>query len=570
MKYDKSRSMTMAMIHGEKAAFAMSVFALAAAAMSGQAQAFSVPSDNDDINIRWDTTLRYNAGWRIEGVNNAFAKSPVYDETETTFGKGDMVLDRVDALSEFDFVYKAQHGFRVSAAGWYDNAYAGTSPHVNPDLAGTGSYSDDHYSNFTKRFHEGPSGELLDAFVFTNFDVGTTTVSLKAGQHTVFWGESLFNTFHSIAYSEAPIDGLKAASSPGITAKEVFRPVNQISLQVQPSPELAIAAQYYLEWQPNRLPQGGTYFGATDFLWEGPDRIYLATSNGTPLFAPRADPIEPHHGPGNNFGVSLRWSPQWLGGTAGLYVRQFDEVQAWGPVFRIAPPSPLPADYHLAYAKDTQLVGLSLTKDLGGVSFGSEVSFRHDTALASSSSFAAAGDLAGVEGARGDTLHALANGVYLLPRTPLWVGGTLQGELVYSHLLSVTENKELYKGEGYAGCPAGQDKHDGCTTDDVVLAQIGFRPEWSQVLPFGGNLAMPTSFAYGIYGNGATLGGGNQGAYSWSVGVEGNFRARYIVSLKYNDQHADYTTANGVVSTTNGGAVQNNHGWLSLQLQTTF
>ena len=108
------------------------------------------------------------------------------------------------------------------------------------------------------------------------------------------------------------------------------------------------------------------------------------------------------------------------------------------------------------------------------------------------------------------------------------------------------------------------------TTDDVVLAQVGFRPEWSQVLPFGGNLAAPTSFAYGIYGNGATLGGGNEGVYNWSVGLEATFRARYVVSLKYNDQHADYTAVNGVVSTASGGAVQNNHGWVSLAFQTTF
>ena len=553
-----------------KKGFAVSAMALAVASVCSPAYAFGIQTSNEDLNLRWDTTLRYNAGWRVEGINDAFANSPTYDETETTFGKGDMVLNRFDGLTEFDFVYKAQHGFRISASGWYDEAYDGKRPHVNPALAGTGSYVDDKYSNFTKRYHGGVSGELLDAFVFTTFDVGNVAVSVKAGQHTVFWGESLFNTFHNIAYSQAPLDGLKSASSPGITAKEVFRPVNQISMQIQPTPELAIGAQYFLEWKPNRLPQGGTYFGATDVLWEGPERLFLGFNQGTPLFAYQADPVQPTEGAGNNYGISLRWSPAWLKGTAGLYFRQFDEVQAWGPVLRSAPPSPLPADYHLVYAEDTRLVGLSLNKDVGGVSLGSELSYRHNTALAAATSFAAAGDLDGVEGPRGNSLHFLLNGIYLMPRTPLWVGGTLQGEIVYSHLLEVTRNKELYKGEGYAGCPAGQDKSDGCTTDDVVLAQIGFRPEWSQVLPFGGNLAMPTSFAYGIYGNGATLGGGNEGVYNWSVGVEGTFRARYIVSLKYNDQHADYKTQDGVVTTASGSAVQNNHGWISLAFQTTF
>ncbi|MEC9356369.1 MAG: DUF1302 family protein [Pseudomonadota bacterium] len=550
--------------------FAISAAALIVAAMCSSAHAMGIESGHEDVSIRWDNTLRYNAGWRVEGINDDFANSATYDETETTFDKGDMVLNRIDVISEFDLVYKARHGFRVSASAWYDQAYDDKRPRVSPALEGTGSYVDDEYSAYTKRYHEGLSGELLDAFLFTGFDVGSTSVSVKAGQHTVFWGDSLFTTFHNIAYSQAPLDGLKAASSPGITAKEVFRPVNQISMLVQPTPELVIAAQYFLEWEPNRLPQGGTYFGATDVLWEGAERLFLGYNEGTPLFAYQTNAVEPTHGAGNNYGVALRWSPFWLNGTAGLYFRQFDEVQAWGPVLGIDSSSFAPTDYHLAYAEDTRLVGLSLNKDVGGVSLGSELSYRHDTALASASSFAAAGDFEGVEGARGDSLHFLVNGIYLMPKTPLWVGGTLQGELVYSHLLDVTKNEDLYKGEGYAGCPEGQDKSDGCTTDDVVLAQVGFRPEWSQVLPFGGNLAAPTSFAYGIYGNGATLGGGNEGVYNWSVGLEATFRARYVVSLKYNDQHADYTAVNGVVSTASGGAVQNNHGWVSLAFQTTF
>ncbi len=157
----------------------------------------------------------------------------------------------------------------------------------------------------------------------------------------------------------------------------------------------------------------------------------------------------------------------------------------------------------------------------------------------------------------------------MLPQTPLWVGGTLQGELVYSRLLDVTKNAALYKGVGYGGCPAGQGIKDGCATRDVVLMQVGFTPEWPEVFP-GVNLALPISFSYGIYGNGATLGGGNQGAYSYSVGVQAKIRQRYLVTLKYNDQYARYNTSNGVVTTVSGNAVQSDHGWASLAFETTF
>lgn len=540
---------------------------IALAASAAPVYAVSLDMGNTDWDVRWDNTLRYNAGWRAEGTNKAFANSSAYDETERKFGKGDMVLNRVDILSEFDAVYQGRHGARLSVAGWYDQAY--NDDKVEHSSAYPSSYSNDRYSGFTRRFTEGPSGEILDAFVFSGFDVGDTSVDVRLGKHTVYWGESLFNAAQSIAYSQSPLDGLKAASSPGITAKETFLPVQQISMQVQPTPDLTLAAQYYLQWAPNRLPQGGTYFGATDSLWEGPERLFLGYgAGGVPIFANKDGNDKPTQGPGNNYGLSARWSPDWLKGTAGIYFRQFDETQPWAPVLVVNADGT--RNYHLAYARDTRLLGFSLNKELGGFSVGSELSFRKNTALVSSTSFAAAGDTTGHEGARGNTMHFLLNGVYLLPQTPLWVGGTFQAELAYAHLLSVTENKELFKGEGYAGCPTGQNRKEGCATDDVVSAQLGFRPEWSQVLPWGGNLAAPMSLAYGIYGNGATLASGNEGSVVWSMGLEANFRQKYIVTLKYNDSHAAYNTSNNIVTTTNGNAVQNNHGWVSLALQTTF
>lgn len=550
-----------------RALFAASSLTLAVIA-AGPAHADRIDVGNPLWDVRWDNTLRYNAGWRAEGTNHDFSRSATYDETELKFRKGDMVLNRVDILSEMDVVYDARHGARVSVAGWYDDAYAGSKVEHTPSFPS--SYNNDHYSGFTKRFHAGPSGEILDAFVFTGFDIGSTNVDVRAGKHTMYWGESLFNANHSIAYSQSPLDGLKSASSPGITAKETFLPVQQLSMQVQPTPELTLAAQYYLEWQGNRLPQGGTYFGSSDMLWEGPDRMFLGFgAGGAPLFAQKGKNVKPDDGPGNNFGLSARWSPSWLDGTAGIYYRKFDETMPWGPVLA-TDPTTRATTYHLAYAEDTELLGLSLNKEMGGISWGSELSYRHNTALVSAASFAAAGDLQGLEGARGNTLHFLVNGLYMLPQTPLWVGGTLQAELVYSHLLDVTKNKEVFKHEDYAGCPAGQNRDDGCATDDVLLMQIGFKPEWSQVLPGGGNLSAPMSLSYGLHGNGSTLAGGNEGAYVWSVGLEANFRQKYIVSLKYNDQHADYNSANGVVTTANGSAVQNDHGWVSLALQTTF
>src|SRR6185295_16813052 len=95
-----------------------------------------------------------------------------------------------------------------------------------------GSYTNNRYSSFTKRYYAGPSGELLDAFVFGNFDLGSSTLRLKAGKHSIFWGDVAFNANHSVAYSQMPGDSRKTLSSPGIEAKESVLPLNQVSAQL--------------------------------------------------------------------------------------------------------------------------------------------------------------------------------------------------------------------------------------------------------------------------------------------------------------------------------------------------
>ena len=70
-------------------------------------------------------------------------------------------------------------GFRVSGAGWYDYAYSHLD-NTNNATANTlvnGLPVAGALSPYTKRYAKGVSGELLDAFVFANFDVGR-----RAGQ----------------------------------------------------------------------------------------------------------------------------------------------------------------------------------------------------------------------------------------------------------------------------------------------------------------------------------------------------------------------------------------------------
>src|SRR5690606_39784436 len=103
---------------------------------------------------------------------------------------------------EVDFAYKYLWGARLSAAAWYDDAYKDGS--VDSNIPGySTSYDNDHYSSEVDRYVHGPSGEILDAFVWTNFDVGPVPVNLKIGRHTNYWGEGLLFGAHAVSYSRS-------------------------------------------------------------------------------------------------------------------------------------------------------------------------------------------------------------------------------------------------------------------------------------------------------------------------------------------------------------------------------
>jgi len=146
-----------------------------AAGLSGEAKAKRINSGNRNLVIRWDNTLRFTGGWRMQDPDPRIINNPASDESDSKFDKHDMVTSRIDLLSELDVVYKRKHGFRVSAQAWYDHAYHNTRVQQNPDLAGLGipsSYENNRYSNFTKKWYRGASGEILDAFLFSSVKLG--------------------------------------------------------------------------------------------------------------------------------------------------------------------------------------------------------------------------------------------------------------------------------------------------------------------------------------------------------------------------------------------------------------
>lgn len=536
-------------------------------ACCGSAHAFDVETGNPDLNVRWDNTVRFNYGVRAEGRDSKIANSALADEGDYRFDKGDAVTERLDLLSELDVVWKKEHGFRVSGAGWYDAAYGDKSAsNPNAPLSAIPSYVGNNYSPLVKRLYGGPSGEILDAFAFTGFDVGNVPVQVKAGRHTLYWGESLFlgGYMHSIAYAQNSIDLQKGFATPGVEVKELFRPLNQISAQAQLTDDLSVAGQYLLQWESARYPEGGTYLGPVDFVFNGPDRQFLSSGLG---FAYRGAASEPsQHG---EFGLSARWSPKAVDGTFGFYYRRYSDKLPQVLLTKVGPANT--SVYNMIYADGIDLYGVSFAKNIAGISVGTEVSTRHNTPL-NAQVLGVAPGLPGAgetKGPRGDTWHALVNATGVVPKTALFDAAVWAAELQWSEWSKVTSGANLFNAEGFAPC-VGKNKWDGCATKTYLGTSVGFTPTWYQVFP-GVDLSAPLSYAVGLQGNSALVFGGNEGLGNYAIGLSADVQQKYRFDLKYVDYVGRYKDNGTAVTATNGlTTFLKDRGFISLTFKTTF
>ena len=364
---------------------------------------------------------------RVESRDQAIGNSIIADEGTYSFDKGDIVQNRLDLLTEFDVVYKRMFGFRVSAAGWYDNAYDGHRPRGNPalvvpNLPASGpfpplrqalpnggqftSYDNNEYSPYTERFYAGPSGEILDAFVFANFDAGPVPMGVKVGPPHACTGAnrccsaaictaSRIRRCRSTCRRASPRPAPRRRSC---SARWRTCRCRRSSRRTCRSPRSTSGSG-----SPLRFPEGGTLSGPVDFLFNGPDRQLVpmpglpdAGGSGACVHQSRAR-LGRRAEAARRLGLSARWSPEWLDGTMGFYYRNFTDKLPQVLITSLTPSPPLyfnnatpvgrvvalNGQYRLVYADDIDLLGISLSKNIAGVSVGAEVSYRRNMPLLS-------------------------------------------------------------------------------------------------------------------------------------------------------------------------------------------
>ncbi|BBO81079.1 glycine/betaine transmethylase [Desulfosarcina ovata subsp. sediminis] len=499
--------------------------------------------DGPDLKVKWDTTVKYSAGFRMDDQDDDLVGSANInaDDGDRNFDSG-LISNRLDVFSEMDILYQ-NFGFRISGAGWVDTVYLDDNDNDSPGtFNGTGE--NDEFTDDTEQLH-GKNVELLDAFVFGRGKLGNMPVSFRLGRHTMIWGETLFMAKNGIAHGQAPLDAVKAQTVPGTQAKELFMPTGQLSGQIQLNPNLSLNAYWQYEWRRSRMCSAGSYCSDADMIDAGGERILpgMDTPFG-PAYLDRGDDLGAGNSTGEfgesnfeNYGVGIRFRSEKIDTDFGVYYVHFNENMPYW-IYTVEETPSVTADgfkvgeYFLAFPEDIHMIGMSFGTQIGDVNVSGEISGRINAPLVGTSAFDGTGknNDDNPAYAQGNTLHANLSAIYFMGGTALWEGANLFAEAGYTDLLEITDNDE-----------AVDDSRD----DWALGFRMLFEPSYYQVLP-GVDITVPLGLGYNVAGKSPTdlkfnANGADRGG-DFSVGVDLTYFNVWKFGIKYTNYFGGSTT----------------------------
>lgn len=509
-----------------------------AAALSGTlasagAQAVGIDLGESDWSLRFDNTLKGGLMARTQDADpalvnsfrllvpgvpaSAFPQALNFNAGNDNFRQRGIVSKRLDLLSEFDAVYKGQHGLRISAAAWYDAAYRGTTDAAEP-MNGQRPFNE-----FPERTREiaGRKAELLDAFVFSGLDLGEgRRLTVRAGRHALQYGESLFFGDNGIARAQGPIDIFKLLSSPNAQFKEIIRPVPQLSAALQLSSDLSLGAYVQFRWEADRLPPAGSYFSTANVPWGSQQSEAVGIPNvGNFVLTPGGDREPKDSG---QFGLQLKWR---LGDTdLGFYAARYHDKggQLYGqlnPRGARGPGGTLPGRWYYVFPEAVKVVGASASRSAGDFNFSGEASVREDMPLRSTNM------LYGFFPGQPEPHHATGRTAHLNLSTLATFGPSFLAR-ESSLVAEIAWNRVLRKHDEHGELDKGR-------TRDATALQLIFTPSYRQVLS-GLDLSVPVGLRYTIDGHSSVTVWDAKGSGSANVGLEGNYLGVWQFALTYS------------------------------------
>ena len=303
-----------------------------------------------DLQLYLDTTVSASAAMRTESrscahisyYNGGCLKSNGagwdvnHDDGNINAEKNRLFSAPIKILSELSGTWE-NYGFYLSGKAFHDAAVKNLNNHPNSygALSGGGAYAND--GRPLKDAARGDNAynaalqdaEILDAYVYADWNVAGLPLNVRLGNQVVSWGESTF--IQGGVSSYLPFD-VAALYQPGLELKEVFLPQGTAYAALGLPNNFSVEAMYVYDHKKSNLPACGTLFSVSDALGEGcaygvaVGEYYPGLETG--VFPPPSylQRLEDRGGRDQGqYGVALRYYADWMGqGTdLGLYFVNF-------------------------------------------------------------------------------------------------------------------------------------------------------------------------------------------------------------------------------------------------------
>lgn len=343
-------------------------------------------AENPNRNLIFQGNADHNGYGSAGQFNPTGARNA--DDSRLNYKKDDLVSSPTTLLGEVELNWR-NFGAFVRAKAWYDYTLEnskvehGHSPNgYEPDS----KLDDSHFDEMAKF----QGAELLDAYVFGDFDLADHPLHLRAGNQVINWGEGLF--FQNGLNAVNPVD-VAALRRPGAQLKEALLPVPLLYANFGLTDALSVEAFYQLQWRQSVLEGCGTYFALNDYFPEGCYGISRGSLAQNPndqvgyaqdFIIHRAEDDEARNS--GQFGLAARYYADSLGAEFGAYAMNIHSraptpsvmtaQRAAGGAGWIAGQQATNVEYYAAFPEDIRIFGLSFSTTLLGTSVFGEYSYR--------------------------------------------------------------------------------------------------------------------------------------------------------------------------------------------------
>lgn len=576
-----------------------SLLAMAISSALAGTQAQAVEFNLGEIEGRLDSQVSIGASWRMEERDPALVStanggtsrgSGSYDDGNLNFDEGDIFTQTFKGVHDLELSYENVGAF-VRGKYWYDfELEEGGRPHghTNNGYVPGAELNDRGFNDYAKF----SGAEILDAYLFGEFEVGNQILDLRLGRQVVNWGESTF--ISGGLNSINPFD-VNAFRRPGAEIKEGLLPSNMAFASLTLTDNVSVEGFYQIEWEPTAIDGCGTYFSTNDFAAQGCDGIRIISPNlpnsnvlgdqfyfnnfsallpFNPVVGRNADGRREPDDDGQ-FGLAFRYFAEELNSTEfGLYFARYHSRLPLISGVK-TPTSPLTligagvdpsvastvaafgSTYFIEYPEDIEIYGLSWNTNLGDVAWSGEISHKKDAPIQINGPLLVASMLTlgtqpgnpangavvpiGVdalgEDIRGyrtfDITQVQSTFIKFIDR--IWGASrmTLIGELGWTHIHSFDESETAlkYGRNGVFGYTPGD--QDGFVTQDSWGYVLRGKLDYPNAIA-GINLTPQVSFKHGVDGYGPQPGAAfNEDQKSLSVSLTGDYLNQYRVQLAY-------------------------------------